>query len=67
MLTHIRSIVQDQFSEYMFSQAIKQDFKVLTENKSKFLLVRILISYNLQIFIRAGFNLYFEYVQIFTL
>lgn len=31
--------VKDQFSEYMFSQAIKQDLKVLTENKSKFLLV----------------------------
>jgi len=31
--------VKDQFSEYMFSQAIKQDLKMLTENKSKFLLV----------------------------
>jgi len=31
--------VKDQFSEYMFSQAIKLDQKVITENKSKFLLV----------------------------
>jgi len=31
--------VKDQFSEYMFSQAIKMDQKVLTDNKSKFILV----------------------------
>ncbi|ESP05086.1 hypothetical protein LOTGIDRAFT_208023 [Lottia gigantea] len=31
--------VKDQFSEYLFSQAIKQDLKVITENKSKFVLV----------------------------
>ncbi|XP_035690722.1 protein pelota-like [Branchiostoma floridae] len=31
--------VKDQFCEYMFSQAIKTDCKVITENKSKFLLV----------------------------
>ena len=30
---------QDQFAEYMFMQAIKQDYKVLTENKAKFLLI----------------------------
>jgi len=31
--------VKDQFAEYMFSQAIKLEQKVITENKSKFLLV----------------------------
>jgi len=31
--------VKDQFAEYMFSQAIKLEQKVLTENKSKFILV----------------------------
>lgn len=31
--------VKDQFAEYMFAQAIKLEQKVLTENKSKFLLV----------------------------
>lgn len=31
--------VKDQFSEYMFSQAVKLEQKVLLENKSKFLLV----------------------------
>ncbi|KJE95493.1 translation factor pelota [Capsaspora owczarzaki ATCC 30864] len=31
--------VKDQFAEYMFAQAIKQEIKVLSENRSKFLLV----------------------------
>jgi len=31
--------VKDQFSEYMFAQAIKLEQKVLTESKSKFILV----------------------------
>ncbi|KAK6191506.1 hypothetical protein SNE40_003175 [Patella caerulea] len=31
--------VKDQFAEYLFAQAIKQDYKILTENKSKFILV----------------------------
>ncbi|XP_028396701.1 protein pelota homolog [Dendronephthya gigantea] len=31
--------VKDQFSEYMFNQATKNDLKVLLDNKSKFLLV----------------------------
>jgi len=31
--------VKDQFAEYMFAQAIKLEQKVITENKSKFLLV----------------------------
>lgn len=31
--------VKDQFAEYMFAQAIKLEQKVLTENRSKFLLV----------------------------
>merc|ERR1712002_905527 len=31
--------VKDQFAEYMFGQAIKLEQKVITENKSKFLLV----------------------------
>jgi len=31
--------VKEQFAEYMFSQAIKLEQKVITENKSKFLLV----------------------------
>ena len=31
--------VKDQFYEYMFSQAVKQDIKLLMENKPKFLLV----------------------------
>ena len=30
---------QDQFCEYMFQQAVKQDLKVLLENKSKFVQV----------------------------
>ena len=32
--------VKDQFYEYMFAEAIKQDIKVILENKPKFLLVR---------------------------
>lgn len=31
--------VKDQFVQFMFAEAIKQDFKVLTENKAKFILV----------------------------
>ncbi|XP_070572344.1 protein pelota-like [Ptychodera flava] len=31
--------VKDQFYDYMFTQAVKNDIKVLLENKSKFLLV----------------------------
>lgn len=31
--------VKDQFFEYMFSEAVKQDIKILMENKPKFLLV----------------------------
>ncbi|KAL3877810.1 hypothetical protein ACJMK2_035457 [Sinanodonta woodiana] len=31
--------VKDQFYEYMFAQAVKLDYKVLLENKSKFVLV----------------------------
>jgi len=31
--------VKDQYAEYMFSQAIKLEQKVITENKSKFILV----------------------------
>lgn len=31
--------VKDQFSEYMFTQAVKMDNKVLLDNKSKFVLV----------------------------
>ncbi|KAK7087533.1 protein pelota-like [Littorina saxatilis] len=31
--------VKDQFAEYMLNQAVKQDLKVLTENRSKFVLV----------------------------
>ncbi|KAK7474489.1 hypothetical protein BaRGS_00034243 [Batillaria attramentaria] len=31
--------VKDQFAEYMFSQAVKQDYRVLTDNKAKFVLV----------------------------
>ena len=33
--------LQDQFCEYMFQQAVKNDWKSVTENKSKFLLVSI--------------------------
>ena len=33
--------LQDQFCEYMFQQAVKNDWKSITENKSKFLLVSI--------------------------
>ena len=32
-------IVQDQFFDYMMAEAVKQDIRVLIENKSKFLLV----------------------------
>src|SRR5690349_12591977 len=31
--------VKDQFFEYMIQQAIKSDIKVLTDNKSKFMLI----------------------------
>ncbi len=31
--------VKEQFAEYMFQQALKMDFKVLLENKSRFVLV----------------------------
>lgn len=31
--------VKDQFAEYMFSQAIKQDYRILTDNKAKFVLI----------------------------
>ena len=31
--------VKDQFMDYMLAEAVKQDIKVLLENKSKFLLV----------------------------
>lgn len=31
--------LQDQFCDYMFQQAVKNDWKSITENKSKFLLV----------------------------
>lgn len=31
--------VKDQFSEYMFQQAVKQDLKILLENKSRFVQV----------------------------
>lgn len=31
--------VKDQFYDYMLQQAIKNDIKVLIENKSKFMLV----------------------------
>lgn len=31
--------VRDQFFEYMFQEAVKNDMKLLIENKSKFLLV----------------------------
>lgn len=33
------SCVQDQFYEHLFAEAVKQDIKVLLENKPKFLLV----------------------------
>ena len=36
MLLHC---LQDQFCEYMFQQALKMDYKILLENKSKFVLV----------------------------
>ncbi|KAL8610690.1 hypothetical protein ACOMHN_047259 [Nucella lapillus] len=31
--------VKDQFAQYMFEEAMKQDHKVLTENRSKFVMV----------------------------
>ncbi|XP_063448798.1 protein pelota-like [Mytilus edulis] len=31
--------VKDQFAEYMFTMAVKMDWKILTDNKSKFVLV----------------------------
>lgn len=31
--------IRDQFYEYMFQEAVKCDYKVLIENKSKFMLV----------------------------
>lgn len=33
------AFVKDQFFEYMFQQAVKNDIKILIENKSKFMLV----------------------------
>ncbi|XP_076452895.1 protein pelota-like [Babylonia areolata] len=31
--------VKDQFLQYMFAEAVKQDYKILTENKAKFIVV----------------------------
>lgn len=31
--------VKDQFADYLFAQAVKQEYKVLTENRTKFVLV----------------------------
>ena len=31
--------LQDQFCDYMFQQAVKNDWKAIIDNKSKFLLV----------------------------
>ena len=39
MGTNQLDIVQDQFFDYMMAEAIKQDIRVLIENKAKFLLV----------------------------
>ena len=36
---HIFLFIQDQFFEYMFQLAVKMDYKVLLDNKSKFVLV----------------------------
>ena len=33
--------VKDQFCEYMFQQAIKNDWKVISDNKSRFILVSV--------------------------
>ena len=35
--------VKDQFHEYMFAEAVKQDIKLLLENKPKFLLVNFML------------------------
>ena len=32
-------LLQDQFTDYMFQQAVKMEFKILLENKSRFVLV----------------------------
>ena len=37
--TRITVTVQDQFFDYMMAEAVKQDTRVLIENKAKFLLV----------------------------
>lgn len=44
--------VKDQFYEYMLAEAIKQDIKVLLENKSKFLLVRLTLIWRLSFSLR---------------
>ena len=33
--------LQDQFCDYMFQQAVKNDWKAIIDNKSKFLLVSL--------------------------
>ena len=39
IMYHFVVTFQDQFSEYMFQQALKLDYKILLDNKSKFVLV----------------------------
>ena len=39
MLVCSPGFVKDQFYEYVFAEAVKQDIKLLMENKPKFLLV----------------------------
>ena len=61
--------VKDQFMDYMLAEAVKQDIKVLLENKSKFLLVSdSIISFKIDIIISfTRNNTIYDYVLYITL
>ena len=61
--------VKDQFMDYMLAEAVKQDIKVLLENKSKFLLVSdSIISFKIDLIISfTRNNTIYNYVLYITL
>ena len=61
--------VKDQFMDYMLAEAVKQDIKVLLENKSKFLLVSdSIISFKIDLIISfTRNNTIYDYVLYITL
>lgn len=61
--------VKDQFMDYMLAEAVKQDIKILLENKSKFLLVSdSIISFKIDLIISfTRNNTIYNYVLYITL